>query len=90
MTRFVLEGTWTGYVSRQSRVVHREIVTNRKRVERLKALHKIVYTDGTSLLIDVREAKHREKVKEIRSYSELIREAEAKDGAVVFVSELVA
>jgi uncharacterized Zn ribbon protein len=89
MSRFILEGTWTGYVSSQSRVCHREIVS-KKRAEKLRGLHKIVYTDGTSLLIHVREAEYREKVKEIFSYRDLIREAEAKGDSVVLVSELKA
>lgn len=88
MVRFVLEGTWTGYVSSQMRVCHREIVRDRKRIERLKALHKIVYTDGTSLLIHIRESVHREKIREVLGYRSLIRDAEAKGGSVVFVSEL--
>lgn len=87
--RYILEGTWTGYVSRQSRVVHREVITA-KRAERLKGLHKIVYTDGTALLIHVREAEYREKIEPINSYGELIREAEAKGGNVVRVAELAA
>lgn len=87
--RFILEGTWTGYVSRQSRVVHREVLTA-KRAEHLKGLHKIVYTDGTALLISIREANYREKVQEIFSYRELIRKAEAKGGNVVHVAELAA
>jgi hypothetical protein len=87
MTRFVLEGTWTGYVSSQSRVCHREVVSSR-RIKRLKELHKIVYTDGTSLLIHVREAAPREKVRQNLQYTSLIREAEAKGGSVVLVSEL--
>lgn len=73
--RYVVEGTWTGYVSRQSRVVHREVVTP-KRADALRRLHKIIYTDGTALLVDVREAEYREQVKEVHGYSDLIREAE--------------
>lgn len=85
--RFVLEGTWTGYVSRQSRIVHREVLTA-KRAVRLKALHKIVYTDGTALLISIREANPREKVNRIDSYGALIRDAEAKGGNIVHVADL--
>jgi len=75
--RYVVEGTWTGYTSAQYRIVHREVV-NAKRVERLRKLHKIVYTDGTALIINVREANYRERIKEVNSYGALIREAEAK------------
>lgn len=73
--RYVLEGTWTGYVSRQSRVVHREVVTA-KRAAVLRKIHKIIYTDGTALLIEVREAEYREQVKEVLGYRDLIRDAE--------------
>lgn len=73
--RYVLEGTWTGYVSRQSRVVHREVVTA-KRAAVLRKIHKIIYTDGTALIIHVREAEYREQVKEVLGYRELIRDAE--------------
>lgn len=81
--RYIVEGTWTGYVSRQSRVVHREVITP-KRAAALKRLHKIIYTDGTALLINVRESKYREKVTEIHSYTDLIREAE-RSGQNVYV-----
>jgi hypothetical protein len=87
MTRCILEGTWTGYVSQQSRVVHREVLTA-KRAESLKGLHKIVYTDGTALLISIRKAKPREKIVPLNSYGELIRDAERKGGNVVLVAEL--
>lgn len=87
MSRHILEGEWTGYSSSQRRVVHREVVSG-KRVERLKGLHAIVYTDGTSLLLWVREAKPREKVEVINGYGPLIREAEALGKSRVLVSEL--
>lgn len=85
--RYVLEGEWTGYRSSQQRVVHREVI-GPKRAERLRALHKIVYTDGTALLISVREAEPRERVKTFDSYSELIRDAERVGGSVVRVADL--
>lgn len=74
-TRFVLEGEWSGYTSSQRQIVHREVVTKR-RAERLKSLRTIVYTDGTTLNLSLRPAEHREKVKEIKSYSSLIYDAE--------------
>jgi hypothetical protein len=85
--RYVIEGEWTGYTSTQRRVVHREVV-DAKRGERLKRLHAIVYTDGTSLLIRVREAKPREKIERIDGYGSLIREAEAKGDSRVLVADL--
>lgn len=86
--RYVLEGEWTGYRSSQQRVVHREIV-NAKMAEKLRALHKIVYTDGTALLIHVREAEHREKIKPSHQYDELIRDALKHGGSVVMVADLI-
>lgn len=89
-TRYVLEGEWTGYTSRQQRVVHREVITDRKRADRLRGLHKIVYTDGTALLIRVRDAEYRERVETVDSYGSLIRDAERHGGNVVRVDELLA
>ena len=86
--RYVLEGEWTGYRSSQQRVVHREIV-NAKMAEKLRGLHKIVYTDGTALLIHVREAEYREKIKPSHQYDELIRDALKHGGSVVMVADLV-
>lgn len=86
--RYILEGTWTGYTSAQSRVCHREVLTA-KRAESLKGLHKIVYTDGTALLISIREAGHREKIAPNNQYGELIRDAERHGGSVVRVADMV-
>ncbi len=87
MTRFVLEGTWTGYTSSQSRVCHREVVSS-KRATRLREMHKIVFTDGTSLLLHVREAGLREKIVPKNMYGDLIRDAEKHGGSVVRVADL--
>lgn len=87
MARFVLEGEWTGYQSSQRRVVHRQVV-DKKLAEKAKALHAIVYTDGTSLLISVREAKPREQVATINSYGDLIRDALRYGGSRVLVRDL--
>jgi hypothetical protein len=87
--RYVLEGTWTGYVSRQSRVVHREVISE-KRADVLRGIHKIVYTDGTALLLNVREAKPRERVEVNDSYGSLIRDAEKAGKSVVYVADLYA
>jgi hypothetical protein len=85
--RHVLEGTWTGYVASQCRVVHREVVSA-KRAERLSGLRRIIYTDGTSLLLAIRPAEPRERITEIRSYDALIRQAEATGKSSVSVAEL--
>lgn len=87
MTRFILEGTWTGYTSSQSRVCHREILTE-KRADSLRGLHRIVFTDNTSLLISIREAQPREKIVVNNQYGSLIREAEQHGGSAVRVADL--
>jgi len=81
--RYVLEGEWTGYCSSQQRVVHREVISERRR-ERLNGLHAIQYTDGTKLLIHIREAKPRERIAEVHSYRELICDAERPDQRPVY------
>jgi hypothetical protein len=81
MPRYILEGEWSGYTSSQQRIVHRETI-GRARFERLKALHKIVYTDGTALYVTVREAQPGERVMVRDSYGALIREAEASGKSV--------
>lgn len=85
--RYVLEGEWTGYQSSQQRVI-REVIDG-KRAKRLYALLRIEYTDGTSLLIRVRTAKWRERVKTINSYGELIRDAERSGRAIYRVADHV-
>lgn len=73
--RFVLEGEWTGYRSSQARISHREIITE-KRADFFRRLHKIVFTDGTALILFVRPAVPRENVVPLRGYSDLIHDAE--------------
>ena len=85
--RYVVEGMWTGYISQQCRVVHREVV-DAKRGEKLKKLHTIVYTDGTSLIISVREAKPRERVNVVHAYTALIKQAERTGKSRVLVADL--
>jgi hypothetical protein len=88
MARFVIEGEWSGYTSSQQRVVHREVVDKRL-AEKAKALHTIVYTDGTTLNVRVRETQPRERVELVdRAYGSLIREAIAKGGSRVLVADL--
>lgn len=87
MSGFVLEGEWTGYTSAQRRVVHREkIPAASYRVPNLRKLRTIVYTDGTCLILHLREAKHREKIHEINGYGKLIREAETVGAARVLMT----
>lgn len=86
--RYLLEGEWTGYTSSQRRVVHREIIRDKRRVERLRDLRVIVYTDGTSLLLSLREMRRGEKANEIHGYRALVREAEMRGGSRVHVADL--
>lgn len=74
MKRFVIEGEWSGYTSSQRRIVHRTVHKDCFKYLRKWAEnnHSITYTDGTALHISVRDAKHRERVKEIHGYDSLI------------------
>jgi hypothetical protein len=74
MARFVIEGEWTGYTSRQARVVHVSVTSNVELAAWVKENRAIAYSDGTSLLLSVRECKSGERVKENPSYRELIDE----------------
>lgn len=74
--RWIIEGTWSGYTSSQSRVVHRRVTSRKAQAEFWKKLHGITYTDGTSLFLSTRETKPREKVKELHGYDELVRDCE--------------
>jgi hypothetical protein len=71
-------------------MVHREVIPSscRKRIERLRNLHSIGYTDGTSLILTLREAEPGERVKQIDGYSSLIRQAEAREGSRVLVVDI--
>ena len=72
MKRFIVEGTWSGYTSSQSRVVHRTVTT---RPEIYDGLSAIVFTDNTNLYITVYPCQPRENVREIHGYEQLLREA---------------
>ena len=74
---WLLVGVWSGYNSLQTKVVHREIVDER-RVERLKNLRRIIYTDGTDLSITISEEilMDAKAFKQQLGYKNLIEEAE--------------
>lgn len=72
-SRWVVEGTWSGYSSAQSRLVHRMVVTSKEALE-IRAIGYIRYTDGTGLLLLVRPCRPRERVEKIDGYSSLIRD----------------
>ncbi len=73
-TRFVIEGEWSGYRSSQARVVHRQVYpASHKRLRAwVEKTHAITYSDGTTLLLSVRDCQPRERVKEIKGYTSLI------------------
>lgn len=74
--RFVVEAVWQGYRSGQERVVHREVLTrNRDKYEAIKSVR---FTDNTVMYIEVRDAKPRERVKQIKGYTEVIHGAAYK------------
>lgn len=70
--RYVIEGTWSGYTSSQSRIVHREVTTDVKRVAWCRDNSSILYTDNTWLDLSVREAQKGERVKPYDGYGKLI------------------
>ncbi len=72
-TRYVIEGTWSGYTSAQRKVCHRRVLTKRQADAQGK-ISSIGYSDGTSLYLSVRLAEPREKVQEIRGYDSLIQD----------------
>lgn len=77
MKRYILEVTWSGYRAGQSKVCHRERITQ-KQAERYNQIVGILFTDGTHLSVEVREAKPREKILEILSYSKILHTAAAR------------
>jgi hypothetical protein len=74
--RFVIEGTWNGYRSSQRRIVHRTVHKgSEKKLRAWVAANRFInYTDGTSLVLDVRDCKPREKVQVLNGYGKLIRD----------------
>lgn len=74
-TRYIIEGTWSGYRSWQERLVHKDVTTDKKLADAVAKAHSIVYTDGTCLVLRVRTAKKGERVTDLRkSYTSLIRD----------------
>ena len=74
--RFIIEGEWSGYTSTQRRVVHR--TAHQGSYNKLRAwaekTHAIYYTDGTALILSVRDCKPRERVKQVHGYDALIKD----------------
>lgn len=76
MSRFIVEGEWTGYNCSQQRIVHRQVYPGHWKQLRawVEKTHAIRYSDGTMLVLTVRDCKPRERVKEIKSYTKLIED----------------
>lgn len=74
MSRFIIEGTWSGYSSHQMRVVHRTVhpASSKKLRAWADKTHAISYTDGTKLILRVRDCTPRERVEQIKGYASLI------------------
>lgn len=74
-TRFVIEGEWSGYRPAQQRCVHRTAHSVKERQFRkfVESMQAIEFTDGTHLWLSVRDAKPRERIKQIHGYDSLIR-----------------
>ena len=72
--RYIIEGEWSGYPSGQRRVCHRTV--HKAPFKKLRAwvekTRSISFTDGTELLLTVRDCKPRERVQEIHRYDSLI------------------
>lgn len=85
MSRFVIEGTWLGYRSSQDRVVHRSV--HREAERRLRkwaeSHHSIGYSDGTRLILSVRDCKPRERVGQMLGYMKLINDCVHYDVSTV-------
>lgn len=79
--RFVIEGEWTGYVSSQRKVVHRTVHSGAFKKLRAWAekTHAIRYSDGTVLVLSVRDCKPRERVQQINGYGRLIADCAHHD-----------
>ena len=78
--RYVIEGTWRGYRSSQDHVCHREVYKSNRAgggpfLATLRKMYSIPFSDGTALIVSVREAKPREKVIEKHGYTTFIRDA---------------
>lgn len=80
-TRFIIEGFWRGYRSNQDRVVHLSVHSASEKKLRAWAdkNYCITFTDGTALVLNVRDCKPRERVTPKHGYLSLIRDCAAED-----------
>jgi hypothetical protein len=87
---WMIEGEWSGYVSRQCKVVHREYVPKSRDagfVAWCQRTFSIRFGDGTTLRLSVKEV-HKKALPLINGYGVLLRDC-YYDGATS-VDELVA
>lgn len=79
--RFIIEGEWSGYTSRQQRIVHRTVHAGSFKKLRAWAEKNggIQFTDGTLLRLKVRDCKPRERVEQIHGYTSLIKDCQFHD-----------
>lgn len=75
--RFVIEGEWSGYTRSQQKVAHRQVYEGGRKKLRAWAeqIYSLPFSDGTSLVITVRDCLPRERVDEIRGYTKFIEDA---------------
>lgn len=90
MTRHIYEGKWHGYRREQDRVVYREVLATKAQVDRRSELRTILFTDGTTLEMSMREALPREKVQPLAGYSSLVHDALNHGGTHVSVIDMIA
>lgn len=70
--RFVVECHWNGYRSGHGFDCHRTVETSPVKVDRLRRVHSVLFTDNTTMSVNVRPAKPRERVEEIHGYDQLL------------------
>ena len=74
VTRYYLEGTWSGYTSAQRKVCHRTVISANQ-AEKYSKITSILFTDGTSLDLVLCPLKKGERATDIKnSYTTLIND----------------
>lgn len=83
--RYVIEGEWSGYIRSQQHVAHRKVYPASRRLLRawVEKTHGIRFTDGTMLLLSVRDCKPRERIEEKNGYGSLIDDCAYYDATSV-------
>lgn len=73
--RYVIEGTWSGYRTYQSRICHRTVT---KYPDDYQKISQIRFTDGTYMTIQVRPCLKRERIDIMDGYGDLLKKIKAK------------